>query len=144
MTSTRAGKDRRAHTVARMVVVLTAAFATLLAASFARAHHSFSVFDMSTEKMLEGDIAEFQWTNPHTWTWLDVKNADGTVTRWGLEGMSPNFLGRRGWSKNTFRPGDHVKVVIAPLKSGEPGGTLLRATLSDGTEMVMFGRAPAA
>ena len=56
--------------------------------------------------------------------------------------MSPNFLGRRGWSKNTLKPGDHVKIVYAPLKSGEPGGTFLRATLADGTEMVMFGGGP--
>jgi Family of unknown function (DUF6152) len=132
-------RNRRAHS--RIALALVGA-AALLAGGLARAHHSFSVFDMTTEKALEGDIAEFQWTNPHTWTWLDVKNADGTVTRWGLEGMSPNFLGRRGWSKNTFKPGDHVKVVVAPLKSGEPGGTLLRATLADGKEMVMFGRAP--
>jgi Family of unknown function (DUF6152) len=56
--------------------------------------------------------------------------------------MSPNYLGRRGWSKNTFKPGDHVKAVIYPLKSGEPGGTLLRATLPSGTEVVNFGRPP--
>ena len=92
-------------------------------AGAAGAHHSFSVFDMQTSKELEGEIVEFQWTNPHTWTWMDVTNADGTKTRWGLEGMSPNFLGRRGWTKNTFKPGDKVKVVIWPLKSGEPGGT---------------------
>jgi hypothetical protein len=115
---------------------------SLLLVGWASAHHSFSVFDMQTEKVIEGEIAEFQWTNPHTWTWVDVKSEDGSVTRWGLEGMSPNFLGRRGWSKNTFKPGDRVKMVIAPLKSGEPGGTLLRATLADGTEMVMFGRSP--
>jgi hypothetical protein len=53
--------------------------------------------------------------------------------------MSPNFLGRRGWTKNTFEPGDKVKVVIWPLKSGEPGGTLQRATFPDGTEVVNFG-----
>jgi len=111
-------------------------------AGVADAHHSFSVFDMTTEKTIEGDIVEFQWTNPHTWTWVSVKSADGNLTRWGLEGMSPNFLGRRGWSKNTFKPGDHVKMVIAPLKSGEPGGTLMRATLADGTEVVNFGRPP--
>ena len=111
-------------------------------AGAANAHHSFSVFDMTTEKTIEGDIVEFQWTNPHTWTWIDVKGADGKVTRWGLEGMSPNFLGRRGWSKGTFKPGDHVKMVIAPLKSGEPGGTLMRATLANGTEVVNFGRPP--
>jgi hypothetical protein len=106
---------------------------------FALAHHSFNLFDMQTQKTIEGDVVEFQWTNPHTWTWVNVKNEDGTVTKWGLEGMSPNFLGRRGWSKNTLRPGDHVKIVIAPLKSGEPGGTFLRATLADGTEKTMFG-----
>jgi len=121
-----------------------AALAFLMAgvAPLAAAHHSFSVFDLTTEKVIEGDVVEFQWTNPHTWTWIDVTNEDGTVTRWGLEGMSPNFLGRRGWSKSTLKAGDHIKVVIAPLKSGEPGGTFFRATLPDGTEKVMFGRGP--
>jgi hypothetical protein len=109
----------------------------------ASAHHSFSVFDMTTTKELEGEVAEFQWTNPHTWTWIDVTNADGSKTRWGLEGMSPNFLGRRGWTKNTFKPGDKVKVSLWPLKSGEPGGTLQKATLPDGSEVVNFGRGPA-
>jgi hypothetical protein len=117
--------------------------AGLALAGAASAHHSFSVFDTTTERTIEGDIVEFQWTNPHTWTWISVKNADGSATRWGLEGMSPNYLGRRGWSKNTFKPGDHVKAVIMPLKSGQPGGTLLRATLPDGTEVVNFGRLPA-
>jgi hypothetical protein len=50
-------------------------------------------------------------------------------------------LGRRGWTKKTFEPGDEIKVVIWPLKSGEPGGTLQRATFPDGTEVVNFGGA---
>ena len=108
----------------------------------ALAHHSFSVFDMATEKVIEGEVVEFQWTNPHTWTWVNVTNPDGSVTEWGLEGMSPNFLGRRGWTKSTLEPGDRVEIVIYPLKSGEPGGTFLRATLPDGTVKVMFGRGP--
>ena len=126
----------------RLARACAAVMAGWLISGLAWAHHSFSVFDMATEKALEGEVVEFQWTNPHTWTWLNVTNADGSVTKWGLEGMSPNFLGRRGWSKNTLKPGDHVKIVIAPLKSGEPGGTFLRATLEDGTERVMFGRGP--
>lgn len=107
--------------------------------SRAEAHHSFSVFDTQTNKELQGEVVEFQWTNPHTFLWINVKNADGSSTRWGLEGMSPNFLGRRGWTKKTFEPGDEIKVVIWPLKSGEPGGTLQRATFPDGTEVVNFG-----
>ena len=129
---------------ARTCFIAAGTLAALLVgpARTAGAHHSFSVFDTTVEKVIEGEIVEFQWTNPHTWTWIDVTNEDGTVTRWGLEGMSPNFLGRRGWSRHTFEPGDKVEATIYPLKSGEPGGTLLRATLEDGTVMVNFGRAP--
>ena len=125
----------------RGVIALLAGVALAVAAA-ASAHHSFAVFDMSQQKTIEGTVSDFQWTNPHTWTWVDVKGDDGSVTKYGFEGMSPNFLGRRGWSKNTLKPGDHVKIVYAPLKSGEPGGTFLRATLKDGTEMVMFGGGP--
>jgi hypothetical protein len=109
----------------------------MLASAPLLAHHSFSVFDMTTEKTVEGEVVEFEWTNPHTWTWINVTNPDGTVTEWGLEGMSPNFLGRRGWTKS-----DRVAITIYPLKSGEPGGTFLRATLADGTVKVMFGGGP--
>ena len=129
----------RGRRLAQWAVTLAAG---LLFGGIAAAHHSFSVFDMQTNKTIEGEVVEFQWTNPHTWTWIDVTNADGSKTRWGLEGMSPNFLGRRGWSKNTFKPGDKIKVTIWPLKSGEPGGTLQRATFPDGTKIVNFGRGP--
>ena len=128
----------------RSSVTLRAAVAAaaVLAGAAARAHHSFSIFDMTTEKVIMGKVVEFQWTNPHTWTWLEVANEDGSVTKWGLEGMSPNFLGRRGWNKSTLNPGDEIEIAIYPLKSGEPGGTFLRTTLADGTVKVMFGRGP--
>jgi hypothetical protein len=132
----------RASSSRRIGVALAAGLLGLLGFGTPSAHHSFSVFDMATEKVVEGDVVEFQWTNPHTWAWVDVKGADGKVVRYGFEGMSPNFLGRRGWTKNTMKPGDHVKVIYAPLKSGEPGGTFLRGTMADGTEMIMFGRLP--
>ena len=135
-------QTNRARTLRHVGMVLGSVIGILALAAWtssAEAHHSFSVFDMQTNKELEGEVVEFQWTNPHSFLWINVTNADGSKTRWGLEGMSPNFLGRRGWSKNTFEPGDHVKVVIWPLKSGEPGGTLQRATLPDGSEVVNFG-----
>jgi hypothetical protein len=144
MRPRRVVRSQRGRAFKHGAMVLASVFGLIALVSFvsrAHAHHSFSVFDMETNREIEGEIVEFQWTNPHTWTWLDVTNVDGTKTRWGLEGMSPNYLGRRGWSKNTFKPGDRIKAVLWPLKSGEPGGTLQRATLSDGTEVVNFGRA---
>jgi hypothetical protein len=113
--------------------------AAILGARHAAAHHSLGTFDTDERITLEGEVVAFEWTNPHTWTWLDVTNSDGSVTRWGLEGMSPSFLGRRGWTKNTLQPGDRVEILVAPLESGEPGGTFLRVTLPDGTDKLMFG-----
>jgi hypothetical protein len=111
------------------VVALGAAGATV------GAHHSFSPFNMTTEKTIVGVVKTFDWTNPHTWIWLDVPNEKGGVDTWGVEGMSPNFLGRRGWTRNTFKPGDKVTIVVRPMNDGSPGGMFVRATLADGTQV---------
>jgi hypothetical protein len=123
-------------------MILKSFLAFVLFAGAALAHHSFTMFDSSKEITLTGVIKEFQWTNPHTFTWVDVPNASGVVETWALEGMSPNYLGRRGWSKNTLKPGEKITVVIYALKDGEKGGTFLRCILADGKAMVMFGQPP--
>jgi hypothetical protein len=123
-------------------VFATMALAVLFAAQPAKAHHSFEMFDSTRTITLTGTIKDFQWTNPHTWTWIDVPNDKGGVDTWGIEGMSPNFLGRRGLTKNTLKPGDKVTITVFPLKDGMKGGTFLHATLPDGREMVMFDTQP--
>jgi len=114
----------------------------LLMMTAAVAHHSFTMFDNTRMVTIAGTIKEFQWTNPHTFTWIDVRNEQGATETWGIEGMSPNYLGRRGWTKNTLKPGDKVSIIIYPLKDGQHGGTFLRCTLPDGKEMVMFENPP--
>lgn len=109
------------------------------AAEPALAHHSFAMFDMNQEKTITGTVTDFQWTNPHSWIWLEVPVADGPAQKWGVEGMSPNFLERRGWSKNTLHVGDKVSVTIHPVKSGAFGGSFVRVTLPDGKVMDMMG-----
>jgi hypothetical protein len=115
------------------VVALSAAGATVAA------HHSFSPFNMNSEKTITGIVKKFDWTNPHTWLWLDVPNEKGGTDTWGVEGMSPNFLGRRGWSRNTFKPGDKVTVIVRPMNDGSPGGMFVRATLADGKQVTSGG-----
>lgn len=106
----------------------------------AAAHHSFAPFNMEAEKTISGTIKKFDWTNPHTWIWLDVTD-NGKVETWGIEGMSPNYLGRRGWSKTSLKPGDKVTVVVRPMRDGSPGGMFVRATLADGRELRQTGQA---
>ena len=110
-----------------------ALFAAMLLAGSARlvAHHSFSAFNTETEKTITGTVNRFEWTNPHTWVWVDVTENGKTVT-WGVEGMSPNYLARRGWSKNTFKPGDKVTLTIRPMRDGSAGGMFVRGVLADG------------
>jgi hypothetical protein len=123
-----------------MKTTLVAVLLASTGVNAAWAHHSFSMFDATHEKTLVGTIKEFQWTNPHTWLWLDVPATNGIAAgEWGIEGMSPNFLGRRGWSKTTLRPGDKVTIVIHPLKDGSKGGTFLSVTLPDGSVRNMMG-----
>jgi hypothetical protein len=107
----------------------------------AAAHHSFAPFNLEVEKTISGTIKKFDWTNPHTWIWLDVTNEKGGVDTWGIEGMSPNYLARRGWSKNSLKFGDKVTIVIRPLRDGSPGGMFVKATLADGRELRPTGQA---
>lgn len=125
-------------------VLGTAALAGLIAAisTVATAHHGFALFDTSTQRTITGTVREFQWTNPHTWVWLDVPNDKGGVDIWGFEGMSPNFLGRRGWTRNTLKPGDKITVTYFGLKDGQKGGAFLRCKRPNGEELKMFGASP--
>ena len=122
------------------LLALISAFGALASAAPALAHHSFSMFDMAQEKTIAGTVTDFQWTNPHSFIWLEVPTATGTE-HWGVEGMSPNFLERRGWSKNTLHTGDKVSVVIHPVKNGGHGGSFVRVTLPNGKVMDMMGGA---
>ena len=112
------------------------------AAVGAGAHHSFAPFNTETEKTITGVVNRFEWTNPHTWIWIDVTDEKGTVTTWGVEGMSPNYLSRRGWTRTTFKPGDKATVVVRPMRDGSPAGMFVRATLADGKQLT-FAAGPA-
>ena len=125
-------------------LILAGALALGLGAPAALAHHSFAMFDMTQEKTITGTVTDFQWTNPHSWIWIEVPTASGDAEKWGVEGMSPNFLERRGWSKNTLKVGDKVSIVIHPVKDGQHGGSFVKITLPDGTVMTMMGAAPPA
>lgn len=109
--------------------------ATTLAGASAAAHHSPVMFDFAQEKQqrIEGVIKDFQWTNPHTWIVLIVQNEAGETEEWGFEGMSPNYLGRHGWSKRTLQPGAVIAMGYAPLRDGRKGGFTMNVRLPDGS-----------
>ena len=118
----------------RLSIPVTAVFFAALLFGFTRpvaAHHSFAVFDMTAQKSIDGTVKKVDWTNPHVWVWVDVPTASGSET-YGFEGMSPNYLARRGWSRTTLQTGMKVTVQFRPLKDGKPGGMLVSAKLPSG------------
>jgi hypothetical protein len=107
-----------------------AAVAGVAGVTPAAAHHSFALFDAQKSMTLEGDVKQFQWTNPHTWIQLIVVDAAGKNAEWSIEGASAATMARQGWSRLALKPGDHAVVVIHPLKDGTRGGSLVSATVN--------------
>lgn len=106
--------------------------ACFLAALPLLAHHSFTMFDMTKQVTLVGTVTEFQWTNPHAYIEIDVPDAQGAVKHWSIELGSPSILQQSGWKFSSLKKGDKTTLVINPLKNGQLGGFLGKATLPDG------------
>jgi hypothetical protein len=108
----------------------------VLAAGLAYAHHSAPVFYKVDERTsVSGTVTEFRFTNPHAILKLDVVGQDGEEQQWTAETTSPSILRRRGWSQESFKPGDKVKLEGMPSVDGSYLIRITRAFREDGTEI---------
>jgi hypothetical protein len=107
---------------------------TALLAAPTLAHHSAVMFDDAKEITVSGTVKEFQYTNPHSWLLVDVKNDDGSVTTWGFEAEGPSTLMRAGIRKSDFAPGTAITITGNPMRDGRPAAAWIRATRGDGKE----------
>ena len=114
----------------------TAALGLLLAAVPVMAHHSFAAeFDSNKPIKMTGTVTKIEWMNPHAYFYIDVKDASGKVTNWGLEMGSPNGLMRQGWTRNSMKIGDEVTVEGSAAKDGSNIGNARSVTLSGGQRL---------
>jgi len=103
----------------------------LVASAPVLAHHSFAAeFDASKPLKLTGTVTKLEWTNPHTWFFIDVKGEDGKITNWGFEMGSPNGLMRAGWTRNSMKVGDTVTVEASRAKDGSNNANARTVTLA--------------
>jgi len=107
-----------------------------VAALPAWAHHSFaSEFDVTKPVKLQGTVTQMEWINPHSWIHIDVKNPDGTVTSWMIEGGSPNSLLRRGFTKHSLEAGTQIVVEGYQAKDGANRANGRDLTFPDGKKL---------
>jgi hypothetical protein len=101
----------------------------------AAAHHSTAMYDMANPKTIKGAVKRFEWTNPHAFLFIEVKDDKGTVTEWEVEMMSLNHLRTYGWARNTVKAGDIVGATGAPAKNGDPSMIAGVVELPDGRKI---------
>ena len=118
---------------------LLVAAGIVLSGAQVSAHHSTANFDYTKTVELIGKVKTFQMTNPHSFIQVVIADGRGGSVEWSIESGSPGSERRSGWKTDSIKPGDKVTVLIAPVRTGEPMGTLRQITLPGGK--VLYGPA---
>jgi hypothetical protein len=122
--------------------VVVAGFALLVAAPPAAAHHAFAAeFDVKAPVEVKGKITKMDWTNPHAWLYVDVKEGD-KVVNWRFELGAPNALIRLGWKKDAIAVGTEVTITGFRAKAGGPVANGRSITMADGKSLFSGGSTP--
>jgi hypothetical protein len=109
----------------------------------ASAHHAFAAeFDAKKGIKVSGTITKLEWSNPHAWLYVDVKDDSGKVTNWSFELGSPNGLVREGWRRSSLKEGDHVTIEGFLAKDGSNTANAHSVTLPDGRKVFAGSQGP--
>jgi hypothetical protein len=117
------------------LMALLVAFCLLMTTRSVSAHHSTAMYDNEHPITVTGMVKKFDWTNPHAFIYLEVKNEKGATVEWEVEMMSLNHLRGYGWTSKTVKAGDMISCTGSPAKSGAPSMISNRMKLADGREI---------
>jgi hypothetical protein len=117
----------------KSIVCGIAVLVMLVAALPILGHHSFAAqYDRTKPITLKGTVTKVEWMNPHIYFYVDVKDEEGRVTNWAVEGGAPSMLYRNGWRIDSLKAGDTVTIEGWLAKDGSNLANMRTATLADG------------
>jgi hypothetical protein len=117
-----------------MLVVALAA-GLILAASPAFAHHSTAEYDMATLTSVKGTVTKFEWSNPHAYIYVEIRDEKGNGVEWTAELASLGMLSRVNWKRDTVKPGDEITIYGNRAKDGRTLMRLDKVVFSNGQEL---------
>lgn len=118
-----------------LILTLVVVLGGLLSITPLFAHHSTAMYDMNNPVTVSGVVKRFEWTNPHAFVFLEVKDEKGVVVEWEVEMMSLNHLRSYGWTRNTIKAGDVISATGGAAKNGSPSMISSYMKLGDGRQI---------
>jgi hypothetical protein len=121
-----------------LITIACTAVLVAVAAAPAWAHHAFAAeFDAKKPVKFNATVTRMEWTNPHVWIHVDVKQPNGTSEKWAIEAGTPNVLFRRGFTKQSLLPGTQIVVDGYRAKDGSRRANGRNLTLPDGKTLFL-------
>lgn len=124
----------------KIITILFFCLIPIFLISHSNAHHSFAAeFDSDSPISVRGIVVKIEWTNPHTYFYIESENETGDLEVWGMELGSPNGLIRRGWTRNTLKVGDEIIVKGTRARDGSTKGNAQYVVIAETCQRLFAG-----
>jgi hypothetical protein len=118
-----------------LTLTLSVALLLISFAGSVSAHHATASFDMTKSMTVKGTVTGFDWTNPHVYIYVDVKDEKGAAEKWSVEMASTGMLARAGWRRDTVKAGEEITIFGNRAKDGRPFLHLSKVVFANGQEL---------
>ena len=120
----------------KLRIILSLALAVSTFSSPLVAHHGGAAYDADKRVTVKGTVTDWLWSNPHCILQLDATDDGGQVVHWVTETENPSSMIRSGWTKDSFKVGDEISILLVPPKTGGRVGRIVEVTLPDGHKLL--------
>jgi len=120
----------------RLRIIISLGLAVSIFSSPLVAHHGGAAYDADKRVTVKGTVTDWLWSNPHCILQLDTPGDGGQVVHWVTETENPSSMIRSGWTKDSFKVGDEISILLVPSKTGGRIGRIVEVTLHDGHKLL--------